>query len=54
MFKEEFNWVVWVWVVNLKWIVGMKCYGYKGVFELVVMVDYLCVFDVISELIDDY
>lgn len=40
-------------VINFKWIDGVKCYGYKGVFEMVVIVDYLFVYDVMVRVVCD-
>lgn len=43
-----------MWVVNFKWIVGVMCYGYKGVFEMVVIIDYLFVYDVMVKCVEDF
>lgn len=51
---DEIGCVVCSWVVNFKWIDGVKWYGYKGVFEIVVMVDYLFVFVVIIGVVKNY
>lgn len=45
--KEEILCVFCVCVVNFKWLVSICCYGYKGGFELMVIVDYLFGYDVI-------
>lgn len=52
--SEEIGCVVCGCVVNFKWIKGVMCYGYKGVFEMVVMFDYFFVFFVIIWVVGDY
>lgn len=47
-------WVFCVCVVNLRWMVVMCWYGYKGVFEMVVIVDYLFGYDVIVGVMVDW
>lgn len=54
MLCEEIVCVICLCVVNLKWFDGVKCYGYKGVVEFVVIVDYLYGYDVIVCVLFDY
>lgn len=41
---EEIVCVICVCVVNFVWVIGMMVYGFCGVVEIVVMLDYMVVF----------